>query len=619
MKNLTRSRPIRVAAVLLCAVLVVLTFAEAVLITELYDRDFYSGLSEEKVKNDVIDVYAYKYAWCICELIDNTDDVYLNLDDYADRVEVFFEIKGENFSYSNLNSDDVKIAYTFEFVCVVDRSFGYSHESKEYTVTVHIPRSRDYKDTIWYVDRYFHFVYSQRYTLIGLCALSAILAIALYVFAVTSAGKRKGKSEPYKSFFDSFPLDVILVAEIVFAWCGISLCESMWSDTSTAVVACLCIFLGAVTVTLISMTVSVRIKLDLLWKNNLSVRIVCAIWHFCVKAFGVLPIVWKALLAVCVVAVADVFASAIAYSGFVLPYFVLWLAIAVGVCYAAYNMLRLQRGAKRLASGELDAKIETSGLVGDFKSHAEDLNSIGYGMSVAVEEKMKGERFKTELITNVSHDIKTPVTSIINYVDLLGKCNLDDDNAAAYLDVLRRQSEKLKKLVEDIVEASKASSGVINVDFKQCDLSILLSQVAGEYDERFDSAGLNLVCRVPETPLPVLADGRLVFRIFDNLLGNALKYSLSGTRVYLTLSESDGYAFASVTNVSREELPVDGSDLSERFVRGDASRHTEGSGLGLSIAKSLAEVQNAALIIKTDGDFFKATFRIRTVETDKIC
>ncbi len=619
MKNLTRSRPIRVAAVLLCAVFVVLTFAEAVLITELYDRDFYSGLSEEKVKNDVIDVYAYKYAWCICELIDNTDDVYLNLDDYADRVEVFFEIEGENFSYSNLNSDDVKIAYTFEFVCVVDRSFGYSHESKEYTVTVHIPKIRNYKDTIWYVDRYFHFVYSQRHTLIGLCALSAILAIALYIFAVASAGRCRGESGVRESFFDKLPLDLIVAAELVLLFCGLLLCDSMWSDAATAVATCSCIFVGMITVTLISMTAAVRIKLGTFVKNNLSVRIVCAVGRFCVKAFNILPTVWKAVLIVLAVAVLDVFASVIAYSGFPLPYLCLWVLIVIGVGYAAYDMSRLQSGARRLASGDLDAKIETVGLIGDFKSHAEDLNHIGDGMSAAVEEKMKGERFKTELITNVSHDIKTPVTSIINYVDLLGKCELENADAREYLDVLRRQSEKLKKLVEDIVEASKASSGVINVDFKQCDLSMLLLQAAGEYEERFNSAGLNLVCRVPETPVPVIADGRLVFRIFDNLLGNALKYSLSGTRVYLSLSESDGYAFASVTNVSREELPADGNELSERFVRGDASRHTEGSGLGLSIAKSLAEVQNAGLIIKTDGDFFKATFRIRTVEIDKIC
>lgn len=374
-----------------------------------------------------------------------------------------------------------------------------------------------------------------------------------------------------------------------------------------------------ITVTLISMTAAVRIKLGTFVKNNLSVRIVCAVGRFCVKAFNILPTVWKAVLIVLAVAVLDVFASVIAYSGFPLPYLCLWVLIVIGVGYAAYDMSRLQSGARRLASGDLDAKIETVGLIGDFKSHAEDLNHIGDGMSAAVEEKMKGERFKTELITNVSHDIKTPVTSIINYVDLLGKCELENADAREYLDVLRRQSEKLKKLVEDIVEASKASSGVINVDFKQCDLSMLLLQAAGEYEERFNSAGLNLVCRVPETPVPVIADGRLVFRIFDNLLGNALKYSLSGTRVYLSLSESDGYAFASVTNVSREELPADGNELSERFVRGDASRHTEGSGLGLSIAKSLAEVQNAGLIIKTDGDFFKATFRIRTVEIDKIC
>lgn len=619
MKKLTELRPFRTVAVLLCAVLAVLTFVEAVLITDLYEQGVYSALTESKIKKDVIRVHANNLAWNICDTIENTDDASSSLDSYAEQAELFFDIKSENFSYSKAVPDDVTIAYTFEFVCVFDHSLGYASEKEEYSVTISIPRVRDYKDELWYIDRYFHSVYSQRYVLIGVCALSAILTIALYAFAVASAGRCRGESGVRESFFDKLPLDLIVAAELVLLFCGLLLCDSMWSNAATAVATCSCIFVGAITVTLISMTAAVRIKLGTFVKNNLSVKIVCAVGRFCVKAFNILPTVWKAVLIVLAVAVLDVFASVIAYSGFPLPYLCLWALIVIGVGYAAYNMSRLQSGAKRLASGDLDAKIETVGLIGDFKSHAEDLNHIGDGMSAAVEEKMKGERFKTELITNVSHDIKTPVTSIINYVDLLGKCELENADAREYLDVLKRQSEKLKKLVEDIVEASKASSGVINVDFKQCDLSMLLLQAAGEYEERFNSAGLNLVCRVPETPVPVIADGRLVFRIFDNLLGNALKYSLSGTRVYLSLSESDGYAFASVTNVSREELPADGNELSERFVRGDASRNTEGSGLGLSIAKSLAEVQNAGLIIKTDGDFFKATFRIRTVETDKIC
>ncbi len=630
MKRFVKSRAVRVTAVLMCALFAAITFSGAIFVTTMYNFEFYSS-SKSVVKDNLLKECMYDYAYMICRYAVEleSDDIQARVDSYTQKIDVYYELIAEDGSvYANLAPNGEKISvvleypnltvYTESYIDYDDFKFS-REESHEFSVMIFVPNDREYHDLAWYEMKYFDVVYDMRNNFIVCCTIAALLALVMYVFAVANAGKRNDSEKTELNFFDKIPLDLLAAADVVVALLLLLVCDSMWNDTLLLVSEIVSVFVFAIVVVLTSMTIVVRIKCGTFWQNNICVKFVRFIWRVGVKTFNALPIVWKAALGVCVIAVADALTAAIAYSGFVLPYIFLWVLIAVCVCYAAYNMLRLQKGARCLASGDLDAKIETSGLMGDFKSHAEDLNRIGEGMSAAVEEKMKGERFKTELITNVSHDIKTPVTSIINYVDLLGKCELENENANTYLDVLRRQSEKLKKLVEDIVEASKASSGVINVDFKQCDLSILLSQAAGEYEERFNSAGLNLVCRVPETPVPVLADGRLVFRIFDNLLGNALKYSLSGTRVYLTLNESDGYAFASVTNVSREELPADGNELSERFVRGDASRHTEGSGLGLSIAKSLAEVQNAGLIIKTDGDFFKATFRIRTVEIDKIC
>ncbi|NLV47861.1 MAG: HAMP domain-containing histidine kinase, partial [Clostridiaceae bacterium] len=228
------------------------------------------------------------------------------------------------------------------------------------------------------------------------------------------------------------------------------------------------------------------------------------------------------------------------------------------------------------------------------------------GMTLAVEEKMRSERFKTELITNVSHDIKTPLTSIINYVDLLKSEPLESEKAREYVEVIDRHSTRLKKLTEDLIEASKASTGVLNVDRSPCEIGVLLTQVTGEYAEKLAGCDLDLVTTQPDHPVTVLADGRLLWRILDNLLSNACKYGQPGTRVYVSLTVQNKNALIVVRNISRNPLNISGDELMERFVRGDRSRSTDGSGLGLSIARSLSELQGAEFAIDIDGDLFKA-------------
>ena len=214
---------------------------------------------------------------------------------------------------------------------------------------------------------------------------------------------------------------------------------------------------------------------------------------------------------------------------------------------------------------------------------------------------------RTELITNVSHDIKTPLTSIINYVDLIKKEKPENEKVKEYLDVLDRQSVRLKKLIEDLVEASKASTGNLTVYLTECEAGVLLSQTVGEFDERLRDAGLTPILNMPETPVKIMADGRRLWRVFENLMSNVCKYSLCGTRAYMELYEKDGKAFIVFKNISKCELNISGDELVERFVRGDTSRNTEGSGLGLSIAKSLTELQKGEMRIEVDGDLFKVT------------
>jgi signal transduction histidine kinase len=233
-------------------------------------------------------------------------------------------------------------------------------------------------------------------------------------------------------------------------------------------------------------------------------------------------------------------------------------------------------------------------------------------MNRAVEQRLRSERLKTELITNVSHDIKTPLTSIVSYVDLLKKEELPE-KATEYVAVLDRQSARLKKLTEDLVEASKASTGNVSVQLQPIVVNEILHQAMGDYEDRLNAGHLEVVLNTYEGNLEALADGRLLWRVLDNLLSNVCKYALAGTRVYVDLGVRGEMVFLEMKNISRDPLNIDAGELTERFVRGDASRHTEGSGLGLNIAKSLMDLMGGGFTLSVDGDLFKATLTLPPV------
>lgn len=270
------------------------------------------------------------------------------------------------------------------------------------------------------------------------------------------------------------------------------------------------------------------------------------------------------------------------------------------------NSRTVMMGAGKLSKGDLDHEIKTERLFSLWKTLGENLNSIRNGMSSVLEERMKSERMKTELITNVSHDLKTPLTSVINYIALLQEEGLSEETRREYLAVLARQGAKLKKLTEDVVEASKAASGVLTVCPEELNAAELLAQCAGEYGPRMQEAGLEPILRLPDEPANILADGNLLGRVLENLMTNVLKYAQGGTRVYFDLELRGGLVYITSKNISREQLNISAEELMERFVRGDRARHSEGSGLGLSIAKSLTELMGGKLNLFLDGDLFKA-------------
>ena len=281
--------------------------------------------------------------------------------------------------------------------------------------------------------------------------------------------------------------------------------------------------------------------------------------------------------------------------------------LTVVILYVASSLKILQKEGQAIADGQTDYKGKPiPRWLPALKKHEENLQSIQSGIQKAVDEQTRAERMKTELITNVSHDIKTPLTSIVNYVDLLEKEDIQPEKAKEYVDVLHRQSARLKKLTEDLVEASKASSGCLPVHLARTDVNVLLSQLAGDYLEKLEAAQLEPVFHPAPSQPKIQADGQLLSRVLGNLFSNICKYAMPGTRVYFESSANAGIVTITFKNISKYELNIPAEELMARFVRGDRSRHTEGSGLGLSIAQSLTELQGGSFRLEIDGDLFKA-------------
>ena len=302
--------------------------------------------------------------------------------------------------------------------------------------------------------------------------------------------------------------------------------------------------------------------------------------------------------------------------GGIIMVYLLWKVVEYGVLLKIVVQFRqIFDGGERIAKGDYSHPIHTEKMMYELRTHAENLNNVQTGVAAAVEEKMKSERFRTELITNVSHDIKTPLTSIINYVDLIKKEPTESETMREYIEVLDRQSNRLKKLIEDLMEASKASTGNLPVNPEVCDATVVLTQIVGEFSEKANQ--LEMVVECPQPPVEIYVDGRHLWRIIDNLMGNICKYAQPGTRVYVTLETFHGMVIMTFRNISKDRLKMTSEELFGRFVRGDSSRNTEGHGLGLSIAKSLTELMHGNLAVQMDGDLFKVILSFEEYQEDK--
>ncbi len=342
-----------------------------------------------------------------------------------------------------------------------------------------------------------------------------------------------------------------------------------------------------------------RIKAHTLWKNSIM-KAVCEIFRHGWRNK-------KTTTKIVVVYIAFLLVELITWGNTPLMVIGIVVNIGVGVFLVRYALARqkIKKGLLEIAKGNVNYKIPLDDLRGETLEIAQTINRLGEGLNRALEKSVRDERLKTDLITNVSHDIKTPLTSIINYVDILKRENFQDPKIQNYLNILEMKAQRLKTLTEDVVEASKVSSGNIKLEFMTLNLVELIYQVEGEYEEKFEARNIKVILNMPDEPVTVRVDGRRMWRVFANIFNNAAKYAMEGSRVYADLMLQPGTAKFILKNVSDQQLNISADELTERFIRGDVSRSTEGSGLGLSIAKNLTELQGGTFELYLDGDLFK--------------
>ncbi len=598
-------------------------------------------------------VYSFMSKNLLVEIKDSDDKiVFSNIDDTASDIintgvhsfrvlKEEFRNKPNNSNSQKENGADTDTGSILLETTSVPYEDADCYENVEYAITVCLKKDFVVKDCFYYINELFNLVSDKQITLFIIAIISILSSVALLVFIMCAAGHKEDFEGIYISKFDKFPIDIMIAlfsVITIFLGAGLYwLCDSVYfemisynSDMTLwvaipylAVLFIIAVFFDSILFAILSMTTAVRFKTQTFIKTTIIYKFLSFAFTIFKKIFsGIkelfkksfkfsfsmlrsIPLVWKTIIAVVSIMLFEFIILTLDW-GFLWP--TTWIfncVLSLGMIVVAILLKRIKSGTEEIAKGNVYKKIDTKYMFLDIKDHAENINNINDGIAKAVEERMKSERFKTELITNVSHDIKTPLTSIINYVDLLEKEEIENETAKEYVSVLSRQSARLKKLIDDLLEASKASTGNVNVNLTQLELGILLSQTLGEYDEKFTNSNLQVVLKKTDELLLVMADNRHIWRVFDNILNNISKYAQPNTRVYIDVIRRFDKVEISFKNISKEPLNISGDELMERFVRGDSSRNTEGSGLGLSIAKSLTEIQKGKLDIQIDGDLFK--------------
>lgn len=595
---------------------------------------FYFG-SLEAVTADIMTDMAEREAGYIENMLFDSAD----LEAYYANKNVFYRVKIEkedngetvygNFSGQEYIASAEYVSYYDSDPVLIDENGNEYIEYnpiEKHTVTVYVAKNMKHSDIFSVARSVIGTAYKLKYAAVFIMLGSLIAEIAILFWLFCAAGHKNGEIKC--SHFDLIPFDLLTAAIIAVTVICICIISCNYYDVIPLLI--LCLGLGSVlyfAALLYTLSFAVRLKTHTLLKNNVIYRLLCFIargfklaLNWFKYVFSDMSLIHKTVAAGAVVILFELafilFGAVIGWPGeFALILLIVLNAVSLLLAmYFAVILQRIKNGGEKIAGGDLSFKISTEYMFGDFKQFSESLNNINLGLQAAVNEKMKSEHFKTELITNVSHDIKTPLTSIINYVDLIKKEKVESEAVREYIDVLDRQSGRLKKLVEDLVEASKASTGNLPIKLDVCDVGVLLNQTLGEFEDKLSSAEIYPILKLPEESVKIMADGRYLWRVFDNLMNNVCKYAQPKTRLYLDVIAWDGKAMITFRNISKYQLNITSEELMERFVRGDSSRNTEGSGLGLSIARSLIDLQNGKLELSVDGDLFKVCIIFDTVE-----
>ncbi len=632
--QLKYSAPMKIISFVCFLLMAVVASTSVVGLCALLENGFYTQ-TETELKEAQFDTIAEGYVSGVVESM-LADTTYKTLDAYcaqnniavqlldADGAEVLSNTSSAaeewSFRYQNISADaSIRNAVNTEMLAVV--------ETVSATLVISFTPDSTWSNSISIANGLITHGYANRYFIVLNILLSVLIGVVLFFHLLQVAGHTPRTREVALSEWTCVPLDLLTLFTILLAtmpaifwyeFVGRTNQLTQWQMNLLSGVMALVYLIIAM---LYLMNLAVRCKVGKIWRNTI-VYSLCALvcrgvarfgrWAGigCKRVFAQLPFIWKGAVLVPILMLFNllcvlVCASLFAWQLLVCLMIVELIALIAAYLYCLVMLNNLAEGGRAIAKGDLDYQVNTKNLCFEFKTHAENLNQMGSCLTEAVNDQLKSERMKTELITNVSHDIKTPLTSLINYADLLSKVETDDIKIIKYTEVIARQSERLKRLIDDLVEASKASTGSLEVDLQPCEVGVLLSQAVGEYQQRLAEQSLELVAKSPEQPLSIMADGRHLWRVFDNLLNNIYKYALGGTRVYLNLEQHGNQAVIIFKNISKYPLDISVEELMERFVRGDASRHNEGNGLGLSIAQSLTELQGGHLALHVDGDLFK--------------
>ena len=580
--------------------------------------------------------YVYDMSYNGCEnikyvLIINGVDCYTNmeLNEQINSIDdLVNNIKENDNLYWDYDSTTSVISTNINNDILKDMRYSYINDifdvNSEYQIYTILNNDIALDSELYFREEVFNLVQELQDSPIYLIPISSILLIGVIVYLIASIGHVKGKDGIYLNRFDEMSIDVLLVlggiaisivCAIFVQFLDVNVIGKFELVFYIILYSMFIIFLYTIFMILCT-TIIKRIKTKTLIKSTLIYK-VCSklirmIKNVTNNIFYNIDLNARVIIGFFAIVLISVILFIINDIGIILL-LLFWGYILYYMIHEVNNFRKIKNSIKDIYDGKKDIKLDSNEFKGDLKDLSIYVNDIAGGFSNAIEESLKSERLKTELITNVSHDIKTPLTSIINYVDLLKKEDLENEKAKEYIEILDKKSQRLKKLTEDLVEASKASSGNVKLQMEKINVKELINQTIGEFKDKFEARNLKLDVSVPDEEILIEADNRYMYRIIENVFSNITKYALENSRVYIDVISQNDKISISIKNISKDKLNISADELMQRFVRGDKSRYTEGSGLGLSISKSLAELQGGTFEIFIDGDLFKVKLEWKKV------